>query len=51
MLTKVVGFLSILLDTLGDSLLESSLTGKGIIKANKGTIRAGKQTVRTGQKL
>ena len=49
MLTKVLGFLSMLLSTLGASLLESSLTSKGIIQANEGTIRDSKQTVRAGQ--
>ena len=35
------GFLSMLLGTLGASLLENPLTGKGEIRAGKGTIRAG----------
>ena len=35
------GFLSILLKTLGASLLGNLLTGKGTIKAGNGTIRAG----------
>ena len=42
LLTKVLGFLSMLLSTLGASLLESSLTTKGIIKANERTIRDSK---------
>ena len=35
------GFLGMLLDTLGASLLGNLLTVKGTIKADKGTIRAG----------
>ena len=35
------GFLSMLLGTLGASLLVNLLTGKGIIKAGEGTITAG----------
>ena len=35
------GFLSMLLETLGASLLGNLLTGKGTIRAGKGTIRAG----------
>ena len=35
------GFLGMLLGTLGASLLENLLTGKGIIKADKGSIRVG----------
>ena len=35
------GFLSMLLETLGASLLGNPLTGKGTIRAGKGTIRAG----------
>ena len=35
------GFLRMLLDTLGASLLGNLLTVKGTIKAGKGTIRAG----------
>ena len=34
------GFLSILLDTLGASLLGNLLTGKGTIREGEGTIRA-----------
>ena len=35
------GFLSILLGTLGASLLGNLLTGKGIMKAGDGMVRAG----------
>ena len=35
------GFLSVLLGTLGASLLENILAGKGVIRAGEGTIRAG----------
>ena len=35
------GFLGMILGTLGVSLLEDLLTGKGIIRAGQGTIRAG----------
>ena len=35
------GFLSMLLGTLGASLLDNSLTGKGIIRAGDGIVRAG----------
>ena len=34
-------FLSILLGTLGASLLGNLLTGKGVMRAGEGTIRAG----------
>ena len=36
-----VGFLSILLGTLGASLLGNMLASKGVIRAGEGTIRAG----------
>ena len=36
-----VGFLSMLLGTLGASLLGDILSGKGVIRAGEGTIRAG----------
>ena len=36
------GFLSMLLGTLGASLLGNLLTGKGTIRAGEGTIRAGR---------
>ena len=35
------GFLSMLLGTLGTSLLGNMLAGKGVIRAGEGTIRAG----------
>ena len=35
------GFLSMLLGTLGASLLANLLTGKGIVRAGKGTVREG----------
>ena len=35
------GFLSMLLGTLGASLLGDILSGKGVIRAGEGTIRAG----------
>ena len=46
-----VGFLDILLGTLGASLLEHMSAGKGEIatKAGKGTISAGEGTIRAGQ--
>ena len=42
-----------LLGTLGASLLENFLTGKGAIATNqrRGTIRVGKGTIRAGQKF
>ena len=42
------GFLSILLDTLGASLLGNRLTGKGINKKGKGITRAGDGIIRAG---
>ena len=44
------GFLSMLLGTLGASLLENLLTGKGIYRAGKGKgiVRAGDRIVRAG---
>ena len=46
------GFLSMLLGTLGASLLGDLLTinlsGRGVIRAGEGTIRAGKGTIRAG---
>ena len=46
------GFLSMLLGTLGASLLgdilSKGLSGKGVIRAGEGTIRAGEGTIRTG---
>ena len=44
------GFLSILLGTLGASLLGNLLTvGKGIVRAREGVIRAGDGIVRAGE--
>ena len=43
------GFCSMLLGTLGASLLGNLLTGKGTIWAGKGTVRAGECTIRAGQ--
>ena len=42
-------FLSMVLITLGASLLGYLLTGKGTIRAGEDTIRAGEGTVRGGQ--
>ena len=43
------GFLSMLLDTLGASLLGNLLTGKGVNKKGKGIHRAGERIVRAGE--
>ena len=43
------GFLSMLLGTLGASLLGNMLVGKGTIKAAEGTIIAGEETNKAGQ--
>ena len=43
------GFLSILLGTLGASLLGNLLTGKGVNKKGKGIHRAGEEIVRAGE--
>ena len=45
------GFSSMLLGTLGASLLENLLTDKGVIATSQGggTIRAGEGTIRAGQ--
>ena len=43
------GFLSMLLGTLGASLLENLLAGKGINKIGKGINRAGEGIVRAGK--
>ena len=47
------GFLSMLLGTLGASLLgdilSKGLSGKGVIRAGKGAIRAGEGTIRAGE--
>ena len=49
------GFLSMLLGTLGASLLgdilSKSLSGKGVIRAGEGTIRAGYGSKRTSLKI
>ena len=45
------GFLSMLLGTLGASLLGSLLTGKGTTRVGKGTIRADEGTIRAGQEF
>ena len=42
-------FLSMLLGTLGASLLGNLLTGKGVTRAGEGTIRAGERTIKPGQ--
>ena len=46
------GFLSMLLGTLGASLLgdvlSKGLSGSGVIRAGEGTIRAGEGTIRAG---
>ena len=46
-----VGFLSMLLETLGASLLGNLLTDKGVIAIShgRGTVRAGEGTIRAGQ--
>ena len=43
------GFLSMLLETLGASLLWNLLTGKGTIRVGEGTLRAGEDTTREDQ--
>ena len=43
------GFLTMLLGTLGSSLLRYLLTGKGINKKGKGIIRVGDGVVRSGE--
>ena len=43
------GFLSILLGTLGASLLGNMLTGKGVNKKGKGINRAGEGIIRAGE--
>ena len=45
------GFLSILLGTLGASLLGDILSGKGVIRAGEGTIRAGYGSKRPSLKI
>ena len=44
-------FLSMLLGTLGASLLGSLLTGKSTTRVGKGTIRADEGTIRAGQEF
>ena len=39
---EMEGFLPILLGALAASMLRSTLTGRGVIRADEGTIRAGK---------
>ena len=39
------GFLSMLLGTLGASLLDNLLSGKGMMRAGKGIVRAGEGSV------
>ena len=43
------GFLSMLLSTLGATLLGNLLTGKGMVRAGKGIVRAGEGIVRAGE--
>ena len=45
------GFLSMLLGTLGASLLGDILSGKGVIRAGEGTIRAGFGSKRPSLKI
>ena len=42
------GFLSMLLGTLGASLLGNLLTGTGTLRADEGTVRADEGTIRAG---
>ena len=44
-----VGFVSILLGTLGASLLGNLLTGKGVNEKGKGIHRAGERIVKAGE--
>ena len=44
------GFLSMLLGTLGASLLGNMLAGKGVIRAREGKIRAGYESKRSSLK-
>ena len=46
---RQVVFLSMLLGTLGASLLGNLLTGKSTIRAGEGKFRAGEGTIRAGQ--
>ena len=43
------GFIGVLLDTLGASLLRNALAGKGIVRGSEGVIRAGEGVVRVEQ--
>ena len=43
-----VGFLTMLLGTLGASLLENILTGNGVNKKGRGINRAGERIIRAG---
>ena len=43
------GFLSMLLGTLGVSLLENLLPGKWVMRPSEGTIRAGEGTIRASK--
>ena len=45
------GFLSMLLCTLGASLLGTLLTGRRVMKAGEGILIAGEGTIRTGQEI
>ena len=45
---KKGGFISMLLGTLGVTLLGNLVTGKGTIRAREGKIRADKGTIRAG---
>ena len=45
------GFLSMLLGTLGASLLGNLIAVKGTIRAGKGTIRTGEDTIRADQDI
>ena len=47
---QIGGFLSMLLGTLGASLLGDILSGKGVIRAGEGTIRAGYDSKRPSLK-
>ena len=47
---KKGGFLSMLLGTLGASLLENMLSGRGVIRAGEGTVRVGYESKRSSLK-
>ena len=40
-----------LLRTLAGSMLESALTGRGVMRAGESTIRAGENIIRTGENV